>query len=247
LPSLARRAWELLDEAHAQQETPVVRPSAPILYFGDYEAYARSPIRVVTVGVNPSFEEFPERAPWSRFDCADLTADKRGLESYLGVLNEYFERDPYKRWFDRSYQPALEGFGASYYSGSECTAVHTDVCSPLATRPTWGGLKPWEREPLLLDGVRIWHELAEVLRPKVIFASVSAIHRARIALERVSQPEVIHSVAQARPCEIWASRVRCGDSTVVLVWGGAATHPFQLIDHGEKRRVGEIVRGLVDG
>jgi hypothetical protein len=62
--SLAVEAWRLHHGASADTAIPVVRPSAPILYFGDRDAYQDSDIRVITVGVNPSGEEFRDYPQW---------------------------------------------------------------------------------------------------------------------------------------------------------------------------------------
>jgi hypothetical protein len=64
---LAARAWALFDHAVENSNGVVVRPSILILYFGDSEAYRRSPLKIVTVGLNPSPREFPSSDPWERF------------------------------------------------------------------------------------------------------------------------------------------------------------------------------------
>jgi hypothetical protein len=88
----------------------------PILFFGDLYGYRTSPTRYVTVGLNPSYQEFPEEAPWSRFPAA-TPPEGRTLGAYLESLSAYFVTDPYRRWFDRSFEPVLRGAGASYYPG----------------------------------------------------------------------------------------------------------------------------------
>jgi hypothetical protein len=45
----------------------VVDPAIPILFFGNSNRYFKSPLRVITVGKNPSNEEFPKDDPFSRF------------------------------------------------------------------------------------------------------------------------------------------------------------------------------------
>ena len=45
-------AWSSFDRAAAL--TSRVRPAAPILFFGDFDQYCSSPLRIVTVGLNPS-------------------------------------------------------------------------------------------------------------------------------------------------------------------------------------------------
>jgi hypothetical protein len=68
---LAGRAFDAWREARERVCDQVVTPSMPILYFGDFDAYRASDIRVVTVGLNPSLAEFPVANPFSRFRSAD--------------------------------------------------------------------------------------------------------------------------------------------------------------------------------
>ena len=63
----------------------IVRPSIPVLYFGNYERYQRSPLKVITVGKNPSSNEFPAFDPFHRF------AKARGL--YPAILQGEFYRE----------------------------------------------------------------------------------------------------------------------------------------------------------
>ena len=48
-----------------------VRPAAPMHFFGDVDAYRASPLRMLTVGPNPSRMEFPVDRPFSRFPLAE--------------------------------------------------------------------------------------------------------------------------------------------------------------------------------
>lgn len=41
-----------------KNEKVIVNPSIPILYFGDLDQYLKSPIKIITVGKNPSNNEF---------------------------------------------------------------------------------------------------------------------------------------------------------------------------------------------
>ena len=221
--------------------------SAPILYFGDLDAYRASSLRVITVGVNPSGEEFPAAAPWSRFPVkaiAEATEVVPLLPDYLCALNNYFRLRPYKRWFG-SYEPALNGMSASYYDGATATAIHTDVCTPVPTSPVWGRLERHEWRALAPDGVALWHSLVEELEPHVILASIGARNFARIALAPVAGLEVIYTVDQARPLHIRASRVRVGGIESLLVTGGAATTPFQMINASQRSEVGAVARRLL--
>jgi hypothetical protein len=249
--SLAADALRLHARATADLEVRVSRPSAPVLFFGDLDGYRRSALRVITVGVNPSGEEFPAAAPWSRFPGSDVSsaaATREQIDQYLGSLNNYFDGpDPYRRWFDRSYEPVLNGLGGSYYRNDTFTALHTDVCTPLPTTPTWRFLSQAEQRALIVDGVPLWHRLVDELAPDVILASVSGRHFQRIQLEHLSHPEVIYTVEQKRPFEVIVRRVLCGRKSSLLLWAPASTTPFQPISHDHKRAVGATIRSLVDG
>ena len=47
----------------------------------------------------------------------------------------------------------------SYYLGEASTALHTDICSPVATDPTWSRLSESDRTTLEADGGPLWHAL----------------------------------------------------------------------------------------
>ncbi len=117
----------------------VVASSIPIPYFGDLASYLASPLRVLTAALNPSNGEFPDKTP--RFDVGKGIKGPAELEAQLSA---YFRCNPYSRWF-RSFEPVLNGLGASYggkmMKGEYAsTALHVDMCSPIATSPTWSRL-----------------------------------------------------------------------------------------------------------
>ena len=128
------QAWCAFDRA---TELPSrVTPAAPILFFGNLDAYCASPLRLLTVGLNPSLHEFPTGEPFQRFPFLIGTSTDREPGRYLDAMSDYFRTDPYRKWFDRALEPLLNGAGASYYAGETSTALHTDICSPVATNPT---------------------------------------------------------------------------------------------------------------
>lgn len=143
LRELAHDAWDQHERAERESVHHLVRPSIPILFFGDSKAFASSPLRTITVGLNPSREEFPRRAPFLRFPAAEGTS-VRAPDRYLASLDAYFRTAPYTGWFNPSFEPLLRGLGASYYDQASSVALHTDLCSPLATDPTWSRLDPQE-------------------------------------------------------------------------------------------------------
>ena len=75
-------------------------PAVPILFFGDLHAYRASPLRVLTVGLNPSLYEFPADDPFQRFPLARDGLDRKPRR-YLDAMCAYFRTDPYRGWFQR--------------------------------------------------------------------------------------------------------------------------------------------------
>ena len=137
--------------------TPVLPGSTPVVAFGDS---ARA--EVATLGINPSAREFVEKGVLlegadrrlatldslhaGRLD--DLTAAQ--VASIIADCASYFQRQPYRRWFDPLDQVLHAGTGTSYYDGSAC---HLDLVQ-WATDPIWGNIRDRAvRRTLLEDGV----------------------------------------------------------------------------------------------
>jgi hypothetical protein len=72
----------------------------------------------------------------------------------VGALDSYFRSAPYRRWFDQGFERVLNGLSATYYAGFPNAALHTDLLSPLATDPTWGGLAREPDPPSRIDPTR---------------------------------------------------------------------------------------------
>ena len=160
-PSVAL-AWRAFDRASGLSSR--VTPAAPILFFGDLDAHLTSPLRVLTVGLNPSLHEFPNDKPFLRFPLAGDCGD-REPGHHLDAMSAYFRTQPYRSGLG-AFERVLNGLGSSYYAGeSASTALHTDICSPVATNPTWNDLVSAVRSTLEEDGGPLWHTLLEVLRP----------------------------------------------------------------------------------
>ncbi len=246
--SLIGEAWRLYDEA---ADVPfVVRPSIPILFFGDSEAYDRSPVKIITVGLNPSLAEFPVADPFSRFRQAervypDVLAG-RFYPEYLGALNAYFRSNPYGRWFG-AFEPLLNGMDASFYDGRPHTVVHTDLCSPLATNPTWSGLGAG-RERLRADGLALWLRLVRHLAPDVILVSVARHHLATLDFPVLGPWRTVHTVERDTPYLIEAMEIDVtAGKRALVIFGKAAQTPFATIKNVDKVEVGRRVAELVQG
>lgn len=147
----------------------------PYPIFGSLSAYLSSPLRVVTAALNPSDAEFP--AKQSRFDVRLALSGPEELEA---ELSRYFYHKPYRQWF-ASFETVLNGLESSYggqmsQSVLENCALHLDVCSPIATTPTWSKLEPRFRSDLAAKGRWIFEQMIEALQPHLIIASINWSH-----------------------------------------------------------------------
>ena len=251
LEELAVAAWRAYDAAATLPSR--VTPAAPILFFGDLDAYSASPLRVVTVGLNPSRKEFPADAPFCRFPLAE-GAQGREPARYLDALSTYYRTDPYRGWFI-AFERMLEGARASYYAGAPSTALHTDIGSPIATDPTWRDLRGTDREHLTAGGGRLWHDLLTALRPQVVALSVATEHLARVEFEPLGgEWEVIHTFGRtgsgaprSRPYEVTARWYQVGGEPSLFVFGRAAQKPFGVLHDAQKRDLGAIALEVYSG
>ena len=108
---LLGRTFDYFDKHY--NDDYVVKPSLPILYFGDLVAYEKSPLRVVTVGKNPSDNEFRSNKNdgFSFFRFKNWNPNQKNLQE---TLNRYFFDAPLHQWFS-SFEPILNGLNCSYY------------------------------------------------------------------------------------------------------------------------------------
>ncbi len=144
----------------------VVKPSIPVVWFGNMTKYEKSSKKIVTIGINPSLNEFDQ----PRFSIVDLK-DDNAIEEIKKTLNSYFEYNPYK-WF-ANFEKVLKQFDASYYEGKNRTniAVHIDIYSAIATDPTWGKLSKLERNNI--QRTDLFKKLFDLLNPDIIIFSVN--------------------------------------------------------------------------
>jgi hypothetical protein len=132
----------------------IVAGSTPVLSFGNAQTAT-----VATLGLNPSRIEFLDQNDRELVGSDRRLATHRSLgtsdllnaplETVVKVLegcHDYFQRKPYRWWFDQL-TPMLTACDASYYNGSAC---HLDLVQ-WATKSTWGSLPSAVRSQLLAN------------------------------------------------------------------------------------------------
>jgi hypothetical protein len=249
LRDLIDEVWCAYNEHH--QNSSVVTPSIPILFFGDLRRYLASPVRIVTVGLNPSRAEFPCKDRWKRFPKAcgfdAMTRDATFYQKYVATLSDYFRTDPYMKWFN-AYEYILHGLDASYRDGAPNTALHTDICTPLATDPTWSRLSPVHRAALESRGTPLWHRLVAYLAPHVLLVSIARSRLDAFTFAEKSEWEIIYTIEQKKPYEIGARKIRLAEGNdTIIVFGRASQTPFGSISAVDKRKVGARVKEYING
>lgn len=238
------QAWRAFDRAAGRGCG--VAPALPILFFGDLDAYRSSRLRVLTVGLNPSLNEFPRDEPFRRFPPVGGGC-VREPSRYLAAMSGYFRTDPYRGWF-RAYESLLGGLGASYYEGGSSTALHTDICSPVATDPTWSLLDEADRSALAADGVPLWHALVRALRPQIVVLSVARAHLERIGFAASTDWHVAHvfdrtgtGKPRSAPYEVVRRWFEIDGRHSMFAFGRAAQTPFGLLADAQKREAGAVL------
>ena len=235
-------AWRAFGQAAALKSR--VNPSFPILFFGDLHAYLSSEIRVLTVGLNPSLREFPVESPFRRFPTAeDVTENQPGC--YLDALSAYFRTDPHT-WFG-AFETMLNGMKVSYYEGQHSTVLHTDICSPVATDPTWSDLDPAVQKALEKDGGPLWHSLLEALRPQIVVLSVARRHLSRVQFKALNEWSVLHVFERKKngeprklPVKVCARWCEISGVPSLLVFVPAAQTPLGKLSDSQKSQAGAI-------
>jgi hypothetical protein len=248
MESLIEEVWRLYHQTMGI--ACVVKPSIPILFFGDSTRYFASPLKVITAALNPSRAEFPAGDPFARFPQAAHVYP--GILSghfhaeYVDALNEYFRCHPYRGWFS-SFEPILNGMGASYYDEQLNAVLHTDLCSPLATNPTWSGLTEG-RAMLAEEGLPLWLRLARLLAPDVILVSVARHYLGTLDFPVVRDWETIFTIQRANPyhVEVREIEVASGKRTL-LIFGPASEKPFGKVSNYAKVEIGRRIVKRVYG
>lgn len=229
----------------------IVNPSLPILYFGNLPEYRESDQKVITVAKNPSSNEFRLRKtdPFSFCRFPEWDPRARNLQA---VLNAYFQKTPLK-WFS-SYRAVLEPMNSSFESGTGLPnrVLHTDVCTPLATDPTWTGL-PWSvREQLADEGFPIWQSLLEELQPDLILVSIPIQHFRSIFVEEttllIEFSEKKNGAKRKHPYEVLLTHYpMASGKRAKVVFGNPAQTPFGSLSNEQRNEIGRVIHSDVLG
>ena len=219
----------------------------PILYFGDIWSYLSSSLKIITVGYNPSEGEFSEnRSSFQNLRRSNSSA------TYLKALNTYFENNPYD-WFQH-YQGVLEGLDATYGGKMKVAekpkhmphtvAIHTDLCSPLATHPKWADLPKKVRTVLQREGACTWRSLVkDCLKPDIIMISVAPQYMDDeiISMNKLKTLMRIRSGRHEKSYPVKKGVLRYNGNKAVVVYGPLRRLPF-LVARQEKSNIGRQVR-----
>lgn len=211
----------------------VVSPSLPILYFGDLNAYLKSDFKVITAGLNPSDIEFKQNKN-DNPNFFRFPEYNHSIESLYLALNNYFNEMPYEKWFGKKhisksgFLPVLNGLDTCYYENSKTnTALHTDFCSPLATKPTWSRLNKKQQDMLSSKGFEIWKDLVLEIKPDLILLSISKDYLNQLPVRFVRTIESKFSRSKKIEYQINHFILNFGNYSTNLIWGNAQNTPLQ--------------------
>ena len=235
---LLERTFSYFDKHY--NDDYVVKPSLPILYFGDLVAYEKSPLRVVTVGKNPSDNEFRNSKSdnFSFLRFKNWNPNQKNLQE---TLNRYFFDAPLRQWFS-SFEPILNGMNCSYYENQINRAIHTDICSPLVTFPTWSNLGE-NKERLFNEGFLIWKDLIEEIQPDIMLISVPR-ELYNKTTDGVDEDLISFNTKKdgsyRLPYKVSTNFYKLRNGKIVkLIYGQAAQKPFDKISKEQKKIIGE--------
>ncbi len=181
-------------------------------------------------------------------------ADVGTYDNYLQALNGYFyspPNHPYE-WF-KSFEHVLTGLDCSYCGTAANTALHTDLCSPLATKRTWSRLSEDEQRQLVESGTPLWRSLIDRLSPDLMIASVAWEHMKRItqndwrivyAVERKKNS----TIPRKQPYNVKLTNLKLPSGKCSwLVFGAAAQTPFGTVSNQDRQMIGCVIKDRVLG
>lgn len=219
----------------------------PIKWFGDREAYMKSPVKIITVGLNPSDKEFREKdgEPYStRLRFPDYK--KGNVVSLENALNNYFKKNPYRKWFNTGFEPLLNGMNASFYSCGKFKnrAIHTDICSPWATDPTWMNLPLRDREKLFKKGFQLWKDLVKELSPDIILFSIPNEYVKRLYVSGIGELCQISTTKDGKQRKSPIIIKKGTYEKAIAVFGKTRNVPFGSLGKEQKEELGKIIQAF---
>lgn len=224
----------------------VVLPSLPILFFGDLETLIKQEFKIITVGLNPSNSEFRINKS-DNYSFIRFPEFKGDFYSFELTLNNYFKNSPYKRWFN-SIEPLLNGIGYSFYPNEFKKIVHTDICSPLSTSPTWSVLEKKDKnitEKLFIEGVELWKRLVIEIKPNLII--ISTKYKLIEYLNPLNK-EILYTILKTkegkdrRPFNLELYDVSINGFKTKLIYGEPKNTPFGSVSTKDKIKMGLIIK-----
>lgn len=219
----------------------------PIKWFGDREAYQKSEVKIITVGLNPSDKEFREKDGESFTSQLRFPDYKIGADASLEkALNSYFEKKPYRRWFNGGFEYILNGMDASYYSGKRTNrALHTDICSPWATNPTWMDLSLSVKKELQAKEFPLWQQLVNELSPDIILFSIPKEYVKLLKVDPLNELCRITTTksGEQRNRPVIIQKSMYGNS--LAVFGRTRNIPFGSLGKEQKIELGKQIIGLI--
>ena len=138
----------------------------------------------------------------------------------------------------------MNGLRTCYYEGSqENTAIHTDICSPLATTPTWSGLAAEQKEILFTKGFELWKKLVLEIKPDLIVMSLKKSYLELLPLDFIKR--IITKKGKSTPNRkqleyvVDHFRLNLDGFETNVIWGSAQNTPFQPFSN--RRELGEQI------
>ena len=218
----------------------------PILFFGDLKSLLSQDFKIVTVGLNPSDSEFrlnkTDNYSYVRFP--EYRGDIVSLEL---SLNNYFKKTPYERWFN-SIEPLLNGMGFSFYPNDFKKVLHTDICSPLSTSPTWSILEKENKsftERLFQEGVELWKRLLFEVKPNLIIISTKY---KLVEFLKPTKRKILYTISKTkdgkdrRPFNLELYDVSINGFNTKLLYGEPKNTPFGSVSTDDKRKMGILIK-----
>ena len=237
----------------------IKQPSIPLIYQGDYHKYHESVLKIITAGLNPPANEFPDYNPALRHKELHKYINKTNLTQYeatqyLDSLNLYFTRNS-NSWFE-NIEPVLNGVNASYYGGTESTVLHTELLTPLSTVESWSKYldkyPTYVIEDVITKGHSLWLELMNLLQPDIIITSLGAKYRRNIFnIQKLNWVKIdtittnTKGDTRKRPYEIYCSIATLDNGKkCMLIFGDRSVVPF-MINLEQKLQLGSKILRLM--